>query len=286
MGTIVSANQIHNLYLNTTKAIDSRAIQLIELTLEAAAEAVYQLDGKIKVDQLKEAIEMARKANKEIYEIQKQAYGLGASIGMYMEKNLTEHNKLGLTLDKKLITQGFIDSLAGKSVIKKEEVQTLLSSLDASMKAKMKDAETKKAEDSLAEGKKFLAENAKKEGVKVTESGIQYEVLKEGTGEKPKATDTVKVHYKGTFLNGETFDSSYDRGQPATFPLNRVIKGWTEGVQLMSVGSKFKFTIPSDLAYGKRGNPPRIPGNSVLQFDIELLDIIKPEKPVAVGDEK
>ena len=219
-------------------------------------------------------------------EIQKQAYGLGASIGMYMEKNLAQHDKLGLTLDKELITKGFIDSLAGKSVIKKEEIQTLLTSLDASMKEKMKAAEVKKAEESLAEGKKFLADNAKKEGVKVTVSGIQYEVITAGTGEKPKATDTVKVHYKGTFLNGETFDSSYDRGQPATFPLNRVIKGWTEGVQLMAVGSKYKFTIPSDLAYGEHGNPPRIPGNSVLQFDIELLDIIKPEKPAAVGDEK
>ena len=129
-------------------------------------------------------------------------------------------------------------------------------------------------------------ENAKKEGVKVTESGIQYEVLKAADGEKPKATDTVKVHYKGTFLNGETFDSSYDRGEPAVFPLNRVIKGWTEGVQLMSVGSKYKFTIPSDLAYGPVGNPPRIPGNSVLVFEIELLDIQKPEAPAQVGEAK
>ncbi len=219
-------------------------------------------------------------------EIQKQAYGLGASIGMYMEKNLAEHNKLGLVLDKKLITEGFVDSLSGKSALKKEEIQTLLTSLDASMKAKMQNAEKKEAEESLAIGDKFLAENAKKKGVKVTASGLQYEVLKEGTGEKPKATDVVQVNYKGTFLNGETFDSSYERGQPATFPLNRVIKGWTEGVQLMPVGSTYKFTIPADLAYGKRGNPPRIPGNSVLQFKIELLDIMKPEKPVTVGDKK
>ncbi len=117
----------------------------------------------------------------------------------------------------------------------------------------------KKTQAALAEGEKFLADNAKVEGVQVTESGIQYQVLTAAEGDKPAATDTVTVHYKGTFLNGETFDSSYDRGQPAVFPLNRVIPGWTEGVQLMSVGSKYKFTIPSDLAYGPNGNPPRIP---------------------------
>ncbi len=219
-------------------------------------------------------------------EIQKQAYGLGASIGSYMEQNLTEHDKLGLTLDKDLIVKGFVDSLAGKSLLKKDEVQKLLTSLDTTMKAKMQESAAKKAASSLAEGKKFLEENAKKDGVKVTESGIQYEVLKAADGEKPVATDTVKVHYKGTFLNGDTFDSSYDRGQPAVFPLNRVIKGWTEGVQLMSVGAKYKFTIPADLAYGAMGNPPRIPGNSVLQFEIELLSIQKPEEPAKVGDTK
>ncbi len=219
-------------------------------------------------------------------EIQKQAYGLGASIGMYMERNLAEQEKLGVTLDKKLIMQGFLDSLDGKALLKQDEIQTLLTSLDATMKQKQQEKIAKQAEDNLAEGQKFLAENAKKEGVTVTESGLQYEVLKAGEGEKPKATDTVKVHYKGTFLNGETFDSSYDRNQPAVFPLNRVIKGWTEGVQLMPVGSKFKFTIPSDLAYGPVGSPPRIPGNAVLQFEVELLEIEKPEQPTQVGDDK
>jgi len=230
--------------------------------------------------------EVAVKAPKLETEAQKQAYGLGASIGMYMERNLVEQEKLGVVLDKELIKQGFIDSLAGKSALKQDEIQALLTSLDATMKQKQQEKITQKAEESLAEGKKFLEENAKKEGVKVTESGLQYEVLKQGDGEKPKATDTVKVHYKGTFLNGETFDSSYDRDQPAVFPLNRVIKGWTEGVQLMPVGSKYKFTIPSDLAYGPVGSPPRIPGNSVLQFEVELLGIEKPEQPAQVGDKK
>lgn len=206
-------------------------------------------------------------------EIQKQAYGLGASIGSYMQRNLDEHDKLGLALDKEIIVRGFVDSMNDKAVIEQEEIQTLLTNLEQTMKTKQQEMAVKEAKESLDFGLKFLEENAKKEGIQVTESGIQYSVLTEGEGEKPVATDTVKVHYKGTFLNGDTFDSSYDRGEPAVFPLNRVIRGWTEGVQLMSVGSKFKFTIPSDLAYGPNGNPPRIPGNSVLQFEIELLEI-------------
>lgn len=208
-------------------------------------------------------------------EIQKQAYGLGASIGMYMQKNLEQHEKLGMPLEQALITRGFTDSLAGKSLIEKEEIQALLMSLDQAMKAKQQAASAAEAEAAIAEGEKFLAENAKKEGVQITESGIQYVVVNAGEGEKPSAEDTVTVHYKGTFLNGETFDSSYERNKPAVFPLNRVISGWTEGVQLMSVGAKYTFTIPSDLAYGPNGNPPRIPGNSVLQFEIELLEIQK-----------
>lgn len=219
-------------------------------------------------------------------EIQKQAYGLGASIGMYMQRNLDEHDKLGLTLDKELIVRGFVDSINDKSVIEKEEIQALLMNLDKTMKVKQQEAAIKESEASLAAGQTFLADNAKKEGVMVTESGIQYSVLTASDGEKPAATDTVKVHYTGTFINGEKFDSSYDRKEPTVFPLNRVIRGWTEGVQLMSVGSKFKFTIPSDLAYGPNGNPQGgIPGNSVLEFEIELLEIQKDEAAPQVGTE-
>ncbi|MEW6995310.1 FKBP-type peptidyl-prolyl cis-trans isomerase [Colwelliaceae bacterium MEBiC 14330] len=230
------------------------------------------------------AVEAEPKAPVLDTEVQKQAYGLGASIGMYMQRNLAEHDKLGLSLDKELIVRGFVDSIEGKAVIEKEEIQALLMNLDATMKEKQQAAALAASEASLAEGAKFLEENAKKEGVQVTESGIQYSVLTAGEGEKPTAADTVKVHYRGTFLNGEEFDSSYKRGEPAVFPLNRVIKGWTEGVQLMPVGSKYKFTIPSDLAYGPNGNPPSIPGNSVLQFEIELLEIQKAETaPAAEG---
>ena len=218
-------------------------------------------------------------------EIQKQAYGLGASMGMYMNRSLEQQAAFGLELDKDIIVRGFIESVDGKSALTQEEIQKLLSDLEANAQEKQKAQASKAAEDSLAEGKKFLEDNAKKEGVKVTESGIQYVVLTEGEGAKPVATDTVTVHYKGTFLNGEEFDSSYSRNQPAVFPLNRVIAGWTEGVQLMSVGAKYKFTIPSDLAYGPNGNPPRIPGNSVLEFEIELLEIQQAAAPAEVGDQ-
>jgi FKBP-type peptidyl-prolyl cis-trans isomerase FkpA len=121
-------------------------------------------------------------------------------------------------------------------------------------------------------GEKYLADNAKKEGVTVTESGLQYEVMVQGDGDMPVATDVVKVHYKGTLLDGTEFDSSYSRDEPTTFPLNRVIAGWTEGLQLMPVGSKYKFTIPSELAYGDR-DLGKIPANSTLIFDVELLEI-------------
>ncbi|GHE99982.1 FKBP-type peptidyl-prolyl cis-trans isomerase [Thalassotalea profundi] len=217
-------------------------------------------------------------------EVQKQAYSLGASIGMYMTRNLEEQEKMGLTLDQDLIVRGFVDTLADKAAIEKEEIQTLLVNLEQTMKAKQQEHAKLASEASLAEGQAFLEENAKLEGVQVTESGIQYQVITEGSGAKPVATDTVKVHYVGTLINGEQFDSSVDRGEPAVFPLNRVIAGWTEGVQLMSVGSKFKFTIPSELAYGPNGRPPQIPGNSVLQFEVELLEIQQPEAPEEVGD--
>ena len=123
------------------------------------------------------------------------------------------------------------------------------------------------------EGERFLAENAKREGVQTTASGLQYEVLESTIGQKPKATDTVKVHYEGTLIDGTVFDSSYKRGEPISFGLNQVIKGWTEGVQLMSVGSKYKFFIPYQLAYGERGAGGSIPPYAALIFTVELLGI-------------
>ena len=129
------------------------------------------------------------------------------------------------------------------------------------------------AESDLEKGEAFLKENAKKDGVKTTASGLQYKVLKEGDGKSPKATDTVKVHYKGTLIDGKEFDSSYKRGEPIEFPLNGVIPGWTEGVQLMKEGAKYQFTIPSKLAYGERGAGGAIPPNATLIFEVELLKV-------------
>lgn len=134
----------------------------------------------------------------------------------------------------------------------------------------------KKAEAKAREaGEKFLAENKMKEGVKVTPSGLQYVVVKEGEGAMPTAEDEVTVHYTGKLLDGTVFDSSVNRGEPATFPLNRVIPGWTEGVQLMKEGAKYTFFIPSDLAYGAQGVPNAIPPHSTLIFDVELIKVVK-----------
>ncbi|PPE75296.1 hypothetical protein C3942_04050 [Solimonas fluminis] len=137
---------------------------------------------------------------------------------------------------------------------------------------------TKQSETAKAAGEKFLAENGKKAGVKTTASGLQYEVITEGKGTKPKASDTVTVHYKGTLLNGEEFDSSYSRNQPVTFPLANVIPGWTEGVQLMTPGSKYKFYIPSALGYGERGAGVKIGPNETLVFEVELLSVGEEKK--------
>ena len=155
-----------------------------------------------------------------------------------------------------------------ESAIPFEEAQTLINEYHQNLEEEM----TKAAREA---GEKFLEENKKNEGVKVTASGLQYVVEKEGEGAQPTATDEVTVHYTGKLLNGQVFDSSVQRGEPATFPLNRVIPGWTEGVQLMKEGAKYTFFIPSDLAYGPQGIPNAIPPHSTLIFEVELIKVIK-----------
>ena len=208
---------------------------------------------------------------------QQQAYGIGASVGNFLNKDLADKTEIGIELDQALLIRGFEDALAGNAKIDEEKIREVLTALDTSVRTKQEKAKVE-SEKSKEAGAKYLADNAKKEGVTVTESGLQYEVLSEGDGEKPVATDVVKVHYKGTLLDGTEFDSSYARNEPTTFPLNRVIAGWTEGLQLMSVGSKYKFTIPSELAYGDR-DLGKIPANSTLVFEVELLEIQNEEAP-------
>ncbi|MDX5408270.1 MAG: FKBP-type peptidyl-prolyl cis-trans isomerase [Chromatiaceae bacterium] len=206
----------------------------------------------------------------------KQSYSLGVSVGRYLDSTLDEYSKMGLSLDSGLILRGVQDAIADKTALNEEEVQAMMTALEEQFREKQAAIADAEAAQAIAAGKTYLEENAKKEGVTVTESGLQYEVLQAADGAKPAATDTVKVHYTGTLTDGTKFDSSLDRGEPAQFPLNRVIPGWTEGVQLMNVGSKFKFTIPSELAYGER-DMGVIKPNSVLVFEVELLDIIKAE---------
>jgi len=203
---------------------------------------------------------------------QQQAYGIGASVGNFLNKDLADKKEIGIELDQALLMRGFEDALAGNAKIDEEKIREVLTALDESVRTKQEEKAKVESEKSKVEGEKYLTENAKKEGVMVTESGLQYEVMSEGEGAKPVATDVVKVHYKGTLLDGTEFDSSYSRNEPTTFPLNRVIPGWTEGLQLMTVGSKYKFTIPSDLAYGDR-DLGKIPANSTLIFEVELLEI-------------
>ncbi|QYK13753.1 FKBP-type peptidyl-prolyl cis-trans isomerase [Shewanella rhizosphaerae] len=205
---------------------------------------------------------------------QKQAYSVGASIGKYMSGHIKEQEELGLPVDRSLIIQGFSNGLNDELKLTEEEMQTVLQGLDEQLNEKRQAQATALAEKAKAESAAFLEANKAKEGVTTTDSGLQYEVITEGTGDKPSAEDTVEVHYVGTLIDGTEFDSSIARGQSAKFPLNRVIPGWTEGVQLMSVGSKYRFVIPAELAYGSR-DTGSIPANSTLIFEVELLSIEK-----------
>jgi FKBP-type peptidyl-prolyl cis-trans isomerase FklB len=152
-------------------------------------------------------------------------------------------------------------------------VQQVMQDFQKKMMAKQMAAREEGLGKNKAEGEKFLADNKKKEGIKTTASGLQYKVITAGTGKTPKATDTVKTHYRGTLINGTEFDSSYKRGEPAEFPVNGVIKGWTEALQLMKEGAKWQLFIPSELAYGERGAGRDIGPNSTLIFDIELISV-------------
>ena len=198
-------------------------------------------------------------------------------IGMDMARGLEQIKD---DVDIKVVEQALEDEMAGRPMLLTKE-QALEVRKDYMKKRQEGRAEQRKqdAEKNKTEGEAFLKENKAKPGVKTTESGLQYEVIKEGTGPKPKPTDRVSVNYTGTKIDGTEFDSSAKRNKPATFPVSGVIKGWSEGLQLMSVGSKYKFFIPADLAYGERG-PGKIGPDATLIFDVELLSIEDAKRPV------
>lgn len=202
----------------------------------------------------------------------KAAYAIGVSFANYLSTSIDKPSEIGINLNKDLVLKGIEHVFAGQPEMSEEDTRAALESLDKRVAETMQAQAAEKSAEAKKAGSDFRAEFEKQEGVTKTESGLLYQVMTKAEGESPKDTDTVEVHYKGTLIDGTQFDSSYDRGQPATFPLNRVIPGWTEGVQLMQVGSKYKFVIPSELAYGEQ-DTPTIPANSTLVFEVELLSI-------------
>jgi len=199
---------------------------------------------------------------------QKASYAIGMNWG-------TGLHRQGIDVDSAALIQGMKDALAGgKTLLTEDEARSALMQLQKDMQEKQQAKAAAEGEANKKEGDAFLAANKTKEGVVVLPSGLQYKILKEGSGPKPAATDSVVCNYKGTLINGTEFDSSYKRGEPATFPVTGVIKGWTEALQLMPVGSKWQLFIPPDLAYGPRGTPGGPIGpNATLTFEVELISI-------------
>jgi FKBP-type peptidyl-prolyl cis-trans isomerase FklB len=197
----------------------------------------------------------------------KESYSLGYQFGQNLKFQ-------GLDINLDVYTSGIRDTLGGKEPkMSQEEIRATISELQKRITAARQKELKELAAKNLEESKKFLAENQKKEGIKTLPSGLQYKVLTEGTGKTPKETDNVTVNYKGTLIDGTEFDSSYKKGQPATFQVNGVIKGWTEALQLMKEGSKWQLFIPPELGYGERGAGPQILPNSTLIFEVELISV-------------
>jgi len=200
------------------------------------------------------------------------SYAVGMNLGGAIRKDAA--------LDVNLIVQGLRDAFGGgKTLLTAAEMKEILNRLAAELKARQTMQVSEKAAKARSEGEGFLAANKAKEGVVTLPSGLQYKILKAGDGKKPTIEDTVVCHYRGTLIDGTEFDSSYNRNAPATFALKRVIKGWTEALQLMPVGSKWQLVIPPNLAYGERGSGARVPPNATLIFEVELISI----QPSAAG---
>ena len=201
----------------------------------------------------------------------KQSYAVGMSMGQGLKKQQ-------VPVDAAMVARGLRDAMAGKTALTEDEMKAVLQDLRGNVQKQMQAKTEAEGNANKIEGEAFLASNKTKEGVKTLPDGLQYKVLKEGNGPKPTANDTVTVNYRGTLINGKEFDSSYKRGQPISFPVNGVIKGWTEALQLMPVGSKWELFIPPDLAYGERGAGADIGPNATLIFEVELISIGEQKK--------
>jgi len=206
-------------------------------------------------------------------EDEKAAYTLGFSAGQATAGSLSYINDSGIALDSALVEAGFIDALNAREAMDQDTMRASLEALQQRVTVAMQAKTEMQAQESMAANTAYLEANKTKEGVVELESGLQYKVLTAGTGDTPKSSDSVKVHYKGTLVDGTQFDSSYDRGTPAEFGVTQVIRGWTEALQLMKEGGKWQLTIPAELAYGS-ADRPGIPANSVLLFHVELLEVI------------
>ena len=204
----------------------------------------------------------------------KQSYAIGLNVGKSLHRD-------DIDVDPKIVLQGLQDAMAdGKVLLTDDQIKTVMTDLQNQVRQKQEEKRQALAESNKKDGAAFLAANATKPGVVTLPSGLQYKVLTAGTGAKPTATDSVVCNYRGTLLDNTEFDSSYKRGQPATFPVSGVIKGWTEALQLMPVGSKWQLFIPADLAYGERAREPIGP-NATLVFELELLSIQPKAQPAA-----
>ncbi|MBI3995983.1 MAG: FKBP-type peptidyl-prolyl cis-trans isomerase [Nitrospirae bacterium] len=202
----------------------------------------------------------------------KVSYSIGLDIG-------TNFKKQSIEIDPDLLARGIRDAISdGKHLLSDEEIRAVMTAFQQEMQAKAATRVKELGDKNMKEGEAFLTGNKKKEGVVTLPSGLQYKVITAGNGKKPKSSDTVTTHYRGTLIDGTEFDSSYKRGQPASFPVNGVIAGWTEALQLMPVGSKWQLFVPTNLAYGPRGAGQTIGPNATLIFEVELLSIEEEEK--------
>lgn len=261
----MKGNRMKKNYLAVVVASLALSLAACDSKSESAADAAKPAAQTQVQGEIKQTSQADSNSSKEVVQA---SYAVGYQFG----KNLATTGIKGF--DSKEILAGINDGLQGKdSKLSQEEVQAAMTALDAEIQK----AIAEKAKEFAEKGKAFLAENAKRNGVVTTKSGLQYEVVEQGKGAKPKATDIVKVNYEGKLTDGTVFDSSIKRGEPVEFAVDAVIPGWKEALQLMQVGEKAKLYIPSDLAYGERGIPPTIPANAVLVFDVELLSIKQPE---------